>query len=199
MITAIFYFFIFFIPGFAFFILLRDKLTLQKKDIFVTSILFLLLSVTVCFCFFLNDQYGYIFSYLTLIFSLVIIFVNLNFHSKIFKFLKRDFLLLFSVYFLYTSITDFIPININDRFLPGLPTDNYLPLNFAECTYYSNDSIKECFQRGGFWQSSDRPPILSSVILFLLPFKVGIYKLNEFYNYIGVLIQSTWVNALLFF
>jgi hypothetical protein len=78
------------------------------------------------------------------------------------------------------------------RFLPGLPSDNGIPVFFAEWYYHHGHQTP--IPAFGEWLSSDRPPLQVGYVLSQLPF----YKAlpGQHYEAIGVALQQLWIIAL---
>ncbi len=194
------YFLLFFIPGFVCVLFLRKHVVQSNHQIFLTSLIFsFCITYVGFFIYFLNPEVGKLYSYVSIFISFTLLAKKFQTIKNILPEIGFQFALVVFVYFFYISISEFYPVIINNRFLVGLPDDNVLPWNLADCVYRNNESIKECFKRGGFWLSSDRPPVFSSSIIFLLPFKLDIIYGIDFYRYAGAVIQSTWILGLIFF
>lgn len=194
------YFLLFFIPGFVCVLFLRKHVVQSNHQIFLTSLIFsFCITYVGFFIYFFNPEVGKLYSYVSILISFTLLAKKFQTIKNILPEIGFQFALVVFVYFFYISISEFYPVIINNRFLVGLPDDNVLPWNLADCVYRNNESIKECFKRGGFWLSSDRPPVFSSSIIFLLPFKLDIIYGIDFYRYAGAVIQSTWILGLIFF
>ncbi|MCZ8156450.1 MAG: hypothetical protein O9264_10055 [Leptospira sp.] len=194
------YFLLFFIPGFVCVLFLRKHVVQSNHQIFLTSLIFsFCITYVGFFIYFFNPEVGKLYSYVSILISFTLLAKKFQTIKNILPEIGFQFALVVFVYFFYISISEFYPVIINNRFLVGLPTDNELPWNFADCIYSHNDNVRECFRRGGFWLSSDRPPVFTSIILFLLPFKSEYVLGIDFYRYSGAVIQSTWILGLIFF
>ena len=76
-----------------------------------------------------------------------------------------------------------------------LPPDNLLPDMVAE-RLYEGQSLRSPLL--GYWHSSDRPPLQSSVTLLEMPFfPAGKHVLS--YEFLGVFLQCTWVAGIFVF
>lgn len=191
---APFYYLIFLLPGFALSIYLKKKQKLEYKEVFIVSNqLSFLVAYFYFFIFFWNLDWGYFLVYTTSFLALIFCFKNINITIKYFRNINFELILLFSVYFLYISITYIVPESVNVRFTWPLPNDNQLPWSLTDCIVKKNYFVKECFQNQGFWTSSDRPPIFSAIILYLIPFKLHDFSDADFYQNVGTLIQSLWI------
>lgn len=78
------------------------------------------------------------------------------------------------------------------RFLPGLPSDNGIPIFFAEWYYHHGHQTP--IPAFGEWLSSDRPPLQVGYVLSQMPF----YKAlpGQHYEAIGVAMQQFWIIGL---
>ncbi|WP_036533114.1 hypothetical protein [Neosynechococcus sphagnicola] len=77
------------------------------------------------------------------------------------------------------------------RFFAARPSDNTLPLLLAEKLYAGKDPR----QFLGDWQSSDRPPLQSGIVLLERPV-LGILSLGVGYQLLGTIAQCSWIAAL---
>jgi hypothetical protein len=78
------------------------------------------------------------------------------------------------------------------RFLPGLPSDNGIPIYFAEWYYHHGHSTP--IPPFGEWLSSDRPPLQVGYVLSQMPFYKSLP--GQHYEAIGVALQQLWIVAL---
>jgi hypothetical protein len=78
------------------------------------------------------------------------------------------------------------------RFLPGLPSDNGIPIFFAEWYYHHGHQTP--IPPFGEWLSSDRPPLQVGYVLSQMPFYRSLP--GQHYEAIGVALQQLWIIAL---
>jgi hypothetical protein len=200
------YFCFFLAPGLALSLGYKKKWKLQNQEIFIVSVVFsMLVSYFAFWIFYFKTSGGILFCWLTYLVSYIYIFY---YFSKIkgtalFRNLAYQLLLLFFAYLVYINILQSVPLDIRFRFTPELPHDNLLPLQLAFCVFKENALIKECFKGVELWQSSDRPPLFSGMLLFIFPLRVTeIFEstmISEFHQNTGLILQLTWVNVVYYF
>lgn len=78
------------------------------------------------------------------------------------------------------------------RFLPGLPSDNDIPLFFAE--WYFHHGHQTPIPAFGEWLSSDRPPLQVGYVLSQMPFYGALP--GQHYAAIGAALQQLWIIGL---
>lgn len=78
------------------------------------------------------------------------------------------------------------------RFLPGLPSDNGIPIYFAEWYYHHGHQTP--IPPFGEWLSSDRPPLQVGYVLSQMPFYRDLP--GQHYEAIGVALQQFWIIGL---
>lgn len=78
------------------------------------------------------------------------------------------------------------------RFLPGLPSDNGIPIFFAEWYYHHGHQTP--IPPFGEWLSSDRPPLQVGYVLSQMPFYRELP--GQHYEAIGVALQQFWIIGL---
>jgi hypothetical protein len=79
------------------------------------------------------------------------------------------------------------------RFLPGLPSDNGIPIFFAEW-YFHHGHQTPIPEFPGEWLSSDRPPLQVGYVLSQMPFYRALP--GQHYEAIGVALQQLWIIGL---
>lgn len=200
------YFCFFLAPGLALSIGFKRKWKLQNQEVFIVSILFsMLVSYFTFWFFFFKTSTGEMFCWSSYLISFFYIFNYFRFKKEnlLLRILISQILLLFFAYLVYINILKSVPLDIRFRFTSELPHDNLLPLKLAFCVFKENSAVKECFKGIELWQSSDRPPLFSGMLLTIFPLRVSeIFEstmISEFHQNIGLILQLTWVNALYYF
>lgn len=79
------------------------------------------------------------------------------------------------------------------RFLPGLPSDNGIPIFFAEW-YFHHGHQTPIPEFPGEWLSSDRPPLQVGYVLSQMPFYRALP--GQHYEALGVALQQLWIIGL---
>jgi hypothetical protein len=93
--------------------------------------------------------------------------------------------------FLHGTGTNALQVS-SARFSHNLPTDNLIPLWFAEWFYvHGHHGTPPPF---GDWLASDRPPLQIGYVLALRPFGTDFHALP--YELLGVVLQQLWVPAI---
>ena len=80
------------------------------------------------------------------------------------------------------------------RFSVGLPSDNGIPIFFAEWLYHHGHQTP-IPEFPGPWQSSDRPPLQVGYVVSQMPFYSG-HLPGRHYQAIGVALQQLWIVGL---
>ena len=80
------------------------------------------------------------------------------------------------------------------RFAVGLPSDNGIPIFFAEWLYHHGHQTP-IPEFPGPWQSSDRPPLQVGYVVSQMPFYSG-HLPGRHYQAIGVALQQLWIVGL---
>lgn len=79
------------------------------------------------------------------------------------------------------------------RFTGPMPSDNYMPLFWAEW-FYAHAHHGNAPEFTGNWLSSDRPPLQMGYVLTQQPFHLFQFELN--YEVLGVCLQQLWIIGL---
>jgi hypothetical protein len=199
------HFLLFLIPGIALAFLTQNYYKFNDSLALIWSIfLSSFLGYATFWIYFLDSNIGQVFSWLILIASFG--YLLHLYRQKIIKIniVSKDIILPLAMMFLagvfYLSILYIIDLGelpemlAQVRFFDWLPPDNVIPHLFAEKQFDGDDTRNLI----GDWLSSDRPPLLTGLILIQRPL-FGLIKLQEGFHYqiLATLIQCSWIPAML--